>query len=92
MKFNSHEKFWEPINEEDGAKKYVTKYATKTEQKTVPPNFKMVGRFWGCSRDIPSNGGQFVAASESKIRFLLAMRGVKQDTWEFLPKFIWFNR
>lgn len=27
---------------------YAVKYATKTEQKLVPPEFRDVGRFWGC--------------------------------------------
>lgn len=27
---------------------YAVKYATKTEQKEVPPCFRGVGRFWGC--------------------------------------------
>lgn len=27
---------------------YAVKYATKTEQKEVPPCFRDVGRFWGC--------------------------------------------
>jgi hypothetical protein len=30
------------------ASAYATKYATKQEQKDVPPEYQNVGRFWGC--------------------------------------------
>jgi hypothetical protein len=43
---------FEPIRERDGARHYVVKYATKMEQKIVPPNFTHVGRFWGCSKAV----------------------------------------
>ena len=43
---------FEPIREKDGARHYVVKYATKMEQKLVPPGFEHVGRFWGCSKGV----------------------------------------
>lgn len=33
-----------------GLSSYVTKYATKCDQKRVPLGFRCVGRFWGCDR------------------------------------------
>lgn len=43
---------WEPIREDEGAAKYVCKYAYKCEQKAVPYLFRDVGRFWGASRGV----------------------------------------
>jgi len=48
-RFNSHQKVWEMFYKEDGATRYCLKYATKSEQKLVPPQFENVGRFWGVS-------------------------------------------
>lgn len=42
----------EALRSAEGGKRYAVKYATKTKQKAVPPNFRNVGRFWGCSRDV----------------------------------------
>lgn len=41
----------EQIVKVDGARRYVMKYAYKTDQKRVPEYFQRCGRFWGCSRD-----------------------------------------
>lgn len=43
----------ERIRKADGARRYTVKYASKMRQKTVPPLYRNVGRFWGCSRDVP---------------------------------------
>lgn len=40
------------IRKVDGMARYVSKYAAKKEQKVLPPDFRDVGRFWGCSRDV----------------------------------------
>lgn len=37
----------ERIRGEDGAARYMAKYAAKREQKTVPPGYREVGRLWG---------------------------------------------
>jgi len=39
----------ERLRTADGAARYVTKYATKTRQKSVPEDYRSVGRFWGAS-------------------------------------------
>lgn len=42
-----HKKNWDSLKHEDGARRYVIKYATKLQQKIVPKNYRNVGRFWG---------------------------------------------
>jgi len=42
----------ERIRKPDGAIRYAAKYCSKKSQKVVPPGYKNVGRFWGCSRGI----------------------------------------
>jgi hypothetical protein len=37
----------------EGARHYVVKEMAKMYQKIVPEGFQNVGRFWGCSRDVP---------------------------------------
>lgn len=48
-KVHSHKKAWELFYKENGATRYCLKYATKAEQKLVPPDYPNVGRFWGAS-------------------------------------------
>lgn len=43
---------WEQVRTKNGAARYATKYAYKTEQKQVPPTFQDVGRFWGNSKKV----------------------------------------
>lgn len=42
----------EGIRKIDGAARYAVKYAMKTRQKTVPPEYRNVGRFWGMSKGV----------------------------------------
>jgi len=49
---HKHIKCWEKVRKSDGAMRYALKYATKAEQKLVPPQFGNVGRFWGLSRGV----------------------------------------
>lgn len=54
-KFNSYKKFaefWQDARSPSGLSHYAVKYATKTQQKSVPPQYANVGRFWGASRDL----------------------------------------
>lgn len=56
-KFNLHQKdgvydFWQNARSERGLSHYAVKYATKTEQKSVPTSYQSVGRFWGASRGL----------------------------------------
>jgi hypothetical protein len=49
---HAHVKQWEVIKKEDGAVRYVAKYAKKQKQKEVPMSYQNVGRFWGTSPDV----------------------------------------
>lgn len=56
-KFNLHRTdgisdFWQNARSNRGLSHYAVKYATKTEQKTVPVNYQSVGRFWGATRGL----------------------------------------
>ena len=42
----------ERIKKPNGARNYAVKYAHKMKQKCVPPNYRNVGRFWGCTRAV----------------------------------------
>lgn len=87
-----HTKAWEQIREPDGAARYALKYALKTRQKTVPSQYRDVGRFWGCSRSV-RDGVQAEheqAATEDDIRAIVSR--VRPDfnakCGKFLPKYI----
>lgn len=42
----------EYLRSKDGGARYATKYAYKMTQKTVPPDYRSVGRFWGHSKGV----------------------------------------
>ena len=42
----------EPIKKPHAISYYATKYATKSDQKEVPPDYQNVGRFWGVWGDL----------------------------------------
>ena len=44
--------FWQGAKLSGGLGRYAVKYATKTEQKSVPVDYWNVGRFWGASRGL----------------------------------------
>ncbi|RLI82946.1 MAG: hypothetical protein DRP01_09445 [Archaeoglobales archaeon] len=70
----------ERLRSQDGGRRYVAKYASKTEQKKVPVNFQDVGRWWGCSRGVPPIEPPLVHCSEVELRHWLKVGG-----WEYLP-------
>lgn len=85
-----HKKAWEAIRKRRGGARYALWYASKKQQKTCPANFRDVGRFWGCSRDVkPQPIATDVSVTEDELRQWLADRGYKQKDWGWLPKFIW---
>ncbi len=56
-KFNEHKRngvydFWQNATSKRGLSHYAVKYATKTEQKQIPLNYRDCGRFWGASRGL----------------------------------------
>jgi len=68
----------ERIREPDGARRYALKDAYKTRQKRVPVEYQNVGRFWGCSRNVPPAPAEIVPIDESTVRMLL-------DGWQYAP-------
>lgn len=68
----------EKVRKEDGARRYAVKYASKMRQKRVPEAFRDVGRFWGCSRDVPPQAEAFIRATEDDIRGTL-------EEWKYAP-------
>lgn len=69
----------ERIRKQDGACRYALKYAYKCEQKTVPEPYQNVGRFWGCSRDVPPEDPALLPVHDALVRDILA-------NWRYLPK------
>ena len=84
-----HPKTWELIESGEGARRYVTKYAAKQMQKSVPGRFSNVGRFWGCSQSVPKEGVT-VDVTDDEVRQYLTDRGHQAADWEVIPKYI-FN-
>lgn len=58
---------WENIRNPEGGARYVAKYATKTRQKSVPPAFRNVGRFWGGSKLLTPERLEVVPVTEAEI-------------------------
>lgn len=87
---HSHTRQWEQIRKRDGARRYALQYAAKPTQKIVPQNFRDVGRFWGCSRDvIPKPKIPNVAMDSDELSQWLNQRGHHTANWDFVPKFVW---
>ena len=42
----------ERVRSPNGARNYAVKYAHKMTQKHVPENYRNVGRFWGCTKNV----------------------------------------
>lgn len=68
----------ESIRKRDGAARYALKYAYKCQQKWVPEAYQNVGRFWGCSRDVPPKTPREIPMDEGVVR------GILMD-WEYCP-------
>lgn len=89
MEFNcSTDGFWEPIRSKEGAKRYITKYALKTAQKSVPPAYSDVGRFWGCSRSCSNPVGLKIEVSEDDMRNYINTNVERLKGWDVIPKYI----
>lgn len=84
-------KTWENIRKQDGAKRYVIKYATKLKQKTVPKWFKQTGRFWGTSRSVKAEAITELPGSEAAIREMIAWLGRDLKGFEVLPRIVFHS-
>ncbi len=89
IKSHRHWSVWQNEKTKNGLSKYVVKYTLKLEQKEIPKNFINVGRFWGCSRDVPLTGGHILDMDDEETRMYLSFKG-RQDIaeWDVLPKYI----
>jgi hypothetical protein len=59
----------------EGARHYVVKEMAKMYQKQVPEGFRNVGRFWGCSRDVPPLARASYPMSEYELVQALRLAG-----------------
>ena len=59
------------IRNTDNPGAYAVKYASKMEQKRVPPDYRNVGRFWGHTRDVTPKPYFDVECSEDDLRAAL---------------------
>lgn len=95
LRVHQHPKAWENVRAEDGAKRYALKYALKTKQKAVPPDYQDVGRFWGCSRKLTQEANEiewWTEASEFDVRLYAAAIGREDiSEWNDLPKYIFVS-
>lgn len=73
----------ERIRKRDGARHYCVKYASKMRQKIVPKLYRNVGRFWGCTRDVPPKPLTEIRCTEDDIRGV--MEGSKYAPREDRP-------
>lgn len=84
-----HRDTWQMIRDVNGAKKYVTKYASKPEQKVVPKSYQDVGRFWGCSRDVTLGGGKDIKTTEQEFGLFLEQQEHPTANFDVLPTFVY---
>lgn len=86
---NLHEEAWQLIRDENGARNYVMKYASKLSQKKVPEHYENVGRFWGISRDALPAAVEYVEVTERQVREWLEQVGHPAKDWHLIPRFLW---
>lgn len=87
IRVHRHKDTWQDIRSEDGAARYVTKYATKPYQKQVPDWYSDVGRFWGASRDVKAEIDlEHYDLTEAELRYQLKDHRVGK--WDVLPKHV----
>lgn len=55
----------------EGGRRYAVKYAMKMKQKVVPELYQNVGRFWGCTRDVPPQPLHVLRCTEDDIRAVM---------------------
>ena len=91
LKVHTHADSWQDIRETNGARHYIVKYATKTYQKTVPDQYRDVGRFWGNSADVTAmiKPDREILLDETTLRDTLESIGNGAYDLPILPKYIW---
>lgn len=84
-----HPHTWQWVREREGAKRYITAYAAKPEQKEVPKNYRDVGRFWGCSRGIKLGKGKIIKTTEVELKEFLSQQDHPAAKFDMIPKYLW---
>lgn len=85
-----HPGTWQELRSIDGAKRYITKYVTKPEQKKPPFWLEGTGRFWGRSDNIKlKDPDHIVDTDECELRQWLASCNHPAANWEYLPKILY---
>lgn len=87
---HSHKRCWEKIRKSDGAARYCLKYATKQEQKLVPPQFGNVGRFWGVSSLVQAKpiGEVIIGETMSEDQIKAIFSDTRIGELELIPKYV----
>lgn len=88
-RFNTHVDVWSMLKNPEEGIAYVMAYAAKTAQKTCPPEFESVGRWWGCSNDVRPDQITEVPVTEDHIRQWLLDNGHPAYAWDVLPRTLW---
>lgn len=85
-----HSKTLEKIRQTDGAKKYLMKYALKSNQKEVPKEYMSVGRFWGCNKGVIDAIPKpvYIRAENVDIKEFLVSVNPRVGDWTHLPRVI----
>lgn len=90
FKVHTHQSQWANVKKVDGVARYVTKYASKPEQKLVPLEFQDVGRFWGASKGLkPKPIVSNVDMTESELREYLLDHGRDMEKYDIIPRYVW---
>ena len=85
---NCHPKTMMWLDNPEGAKRYVVKYASKEKQKEVPKAYRNVGRWWGTSRDVMPRG-EIIDVTEEELEDYLAREGHPAARYDLVPKYLW---
>lgn len=83
-----HPASWERLKNTDGGRNYVMKYAAKEKQKTVPVQFRDVGRNWGASREVMPPKKVIDVTAEELYEYL-DREGYEVANWDLIPKYVW---
>lgn len=87
---HAHKKAWERIRKQDGAMRYMLKYASKAEQKDVPKGFEDVGRFWGANKAVKDGVTALKSfdCDEELLRKLVEIYKPTATDWPILPSIL----
>lgn len=90
IRVHGHSKQWAEKRNDNGLVGYITKYATKTEQKVVPEEFGDVGRFFGWSRKVRDTiqPGYTLPISDGELRWSLREIDHRVKDYHVIPKYI----